>query len=266
VKAGFEKVVFVITRALYDDFIEVIGNRIARYVKTEYAYQDPHALPPGYSLPEGRTKPWGTAQALLCAKPLINGPFAVINADDFYGAGAYKTIYEWLSAPRTEDDKTHFAMVGYRIENTVSENGSVARGICEADGNGYLSSIVERTLVEKFGSGARFSNDKGETWNDIPGGTLVSMNFWGLCDGFFEAAERDFPRFLDENLPDNPLKCEYLLPSEIGAQLREGFCDVRVLESPDTWYGITYRDDRPGVMKAVEELHRKGAYPAPLWQ
>ena len=266
IKAGFEKIVFVITRAILDDFMDVMGNRIEGYVKTEYAYQELNGLPSGYSPPEGRTKPWGTAQALLCVKPVINGPFAVINADDFYGAGAYKTIYEWLSAPEAGDGKMHFAMVGYRIENTVSENGSVARGICEADGNGYLSSIVERTFVEKSGSGARFSEDKGHTWNDIPGGTLVSMNFWGLRDGFFEAAERHFPRFLDENLPGNPLKCEYLLPSEIGAQLREGICDVKVLESPDTWYGITYRGDRPGVMKAIAELHRKGTYPTPLWQ
>ncbi|MDR1509105.1 MAG: hypothetical protein LBS53_05660 [Synergistaceae bacterium] len=266
VKAGFEKVVFIITRAIEDDFMDVIGDRIARYVKTEYAYQDINRLPSGYSLPEGRTKPWGTAQALLCARPVVNGPFAVINADDFYGADAYKTIYEWLSTPRAANGKMHFAMVGYRIENTVSENGSVARGICEADANGYLSSIVERTLVEKFGAGARFSEDKGDTWNDIPGGTLVSMNFWGLRDGFFEAAERDFPIFLDKNLPADPLKCEYLLPSEIGAQLRGGVCDVEVLESLDTWYGITYRDDRPNVMKAVDDLHRKGVYPAPLWQ
>jgi hypothetical protein len=265
IKAGFEKVVFVITRTIGGDFTDVIGNRIAGYVKTEYAYQELNGLPPGYSPPEGRTKPWGTAQALLCAKSVINGPFAVINADDFYGAGAYKTIYEWLSAPGTGDGRMHFAMVGYRIENTVSENGSVARGICEADENGYLSSIVERTFVEKSGSGARFSEDKGHTWNDIPGGTLVSMNFWGLRDGFFEAAERHFPRFLDENLPDNPLKCEYLLPSEIDTQLREGICDVKVLESPDTWYGITYRGDRPGVMKAIAGLHEKGVYATPLW-
>jgi hypothetical protein len=266
VHAGFGKVVFIITRAIRDDFTEVMGNRMAKYVKTECVYQELDRLPPGYSLPEGRTKPWGTAQALMCAKPAINGPFAVINADDFYGADAYKILYEWLSTPKAEDGKTHFAMVGYRIENTVSENGSVARGVCEADGNGYLSSIAERTLVEKFGSGARFSEDKGRTWHDIPAGTLVSMNFWGLNGGFFEAAERNFPRFLDENLPADPLKCEYLLPSEIGAQLRDGICDVKVLESPGTWHGITYRDDRPGVVRAVEEMHAMGIYPVPLWR
>jgi hypothetical protein len=266
VKAGFEKVVFIITRAIEEDFREVVGNRISKYAKTEYVYQDSHYLPPGYSLPEGRTKPWGTAHALLCVKPVVREPFVVINADDFYGSAAYKTIYEWFSMPEAGGDKSHFAMVGYRIENAVPEKGSVTRGICEEDENGYLTSITERVCVEKSGTGARFSEDGGKTWKIIPRGTLVSMNFWGLRGGFFEAAERDFPRFLDKNLPDNPLKCEYLLPSEIDAQLRKGSCDVKVLESLDTWYGITYRDDRHGVMKAIGELHAKGIYPAPLWQ
>ncbi|MDR0652824.1 MAG: hypothetical protein LBG12_05900 [Synergistaceae bacterium] len=265
VKAGFERVVFIITRALHDDFMEVIGDRIKKHVATEYTYQDINDIPAGYSLPEGRTKPWGTTQALLSAKTLLKGPFAVINADDFYGASAYRTIFEWLSVPRPRDGKSHYAMVGYRIENTVTDSGSVARGICKADENGYLASIVERTMVEKHGGAARYSEDEGTTWNPIPSGTLVSMNFWGLNGEFFEAAERDFAPFLNANLPLNPLKCEYLLPSEIGTQLSAGDCDVKVLESPDTWYGITYREDRPGVMKAVEALHSLGVYPKPLW-
>ena len=265
-KAGFEKVVFVITKAIHDDFMEVLGDRISGYISTEYAYQDLKDLPSGYTIPTGREKPWGTAQALLAVKPLVNGPFAAINADDFYGASAYATIYDWLSRPGEDDGKNHFAMVGYRIENTVSDHGSVARGICEADAGWYLTSIVERTLVEKSGSGARFSEDKGETWSDIPAGTLVSMNFWGLNERFFETAEQDFPPFLDENLPKNPMKCEYLLPSEIGTQLTNGACDVKVLESPDTWYGMTYREDRPGVINAVEAMHSAGVYPKPLWQ
>ena len=266
IKAGFEKVVFIVTRELHDDFIEVIGGRIKKYVATEYAYQDINDIPAGYTRPEGRTKPWGTAQALLSARSVLReGPFAVINADDFYGASAYSTIYAWLSVPRPRDGKSHYAMVGYRIENTVTENGSVARGICDADENGYLANIVERTLVEKHGQAARYSEDRGTTWNPIPHGTLVSMNFWGLNDEFFDAAERDFPPFLNVNLPLNPLKCEYLLPSEIGTQLRAGDCDVKVLESPDAWHGITYREDRPGVMKALEALHALGVYPKPLW-
>jgi hypothetical protein len=266
VKAGFEKVVFIITKAMRGDFMEVIGDRIGRYVDTAYAYQDLNALPPGYELPDGRVKPWGTAQAILSAKPVVNGPFAAINADDFYGAAAYSTIYNWLSLPRPYDGKTHFAMVGYRIENTVSDFGRVTRGICEAGADGYLTSIAERSGIEKHGSGARFSEDNGETWREIPPGTLVSMNFWGLHEGFFDEAERDFPPFLDKNMPGNPLKCEYLLPSEIGTQLGRGACDVKVLESPDTWYGVTYREDRPGVMKAVKAMHAEGIYPTPLWR
>jgi hypothetical protein len=266
IKAGFEKVVFIITHAIESDFMEVIGKRISKYVNTDFAYQDPNDLPVGYKLPEGRVKPWGTAQALLSAKSVVKGPFAVVNADDFYGASAYKTIYDWLSAPAYEDNKLHFAMVGYRIENTVTDSGSVARGICEADKFGFLTSIVERTLVEKTPRGARFSEDKGETWHDIPAGTLVSMNFWGLHEGFFKAAEDDFPGFLDGNLGSNPLKCEYLLPSEIGSQLKAGKTDVKVLESADTWYGVTYKEDRPGVIAAVEKLHQAGVYPKPLWR
>ncbi|GHV33032.1 nucleotidyltransferase [Synergistales bacterium] len=266
IKAGFEKVVFIITRAIKDDFMEVIGDRIAKYVKTEYAYQDLNDIPKGYKIPDGRTKPWGTTQALLSTKALINGPFAVINADDFYGASAYRVIYEWLSSPRPVDGKLHFAMVGYRIENTVPEKGSVARGICAADKSGFLTSIVERTLVEKTKMGARFSEDKGETWCDVPAGTLVSMNFWGLDEGFFKTAEDDFPGFLDVNLKSNPLKCEYLLPTEIGDQLKAGVTDVKVLESADTWYGVTYKEDRPGIMAAIEKLHTKGVYPKPLWR
>jgi hypothetical protein len=264
-KAGFEKVIFIISNALKDDFMEVIGDRISRRVETAYAYQDLNDLPAGYSLPAGRTKPWGTAQAVLAARSVVHGPFAAVNADDFYGASAYKTLYDWLAAPKENGDKTRCAMVGYRIENTVSDHGSVARGICESKG-GYLTSIVERTLVEKAPCGARYSEDGGGTWRDIEAGTLVSMNFWGLDEDFFKAASEDFPRFLDENLPSNPMKCEYLLPSEIGGLLKRGKAGVRVLESRDTWFGVTYRDDRPGVVKAIADMCARGVYPAPLWK
>jgi hypothetical protein len=265
VKAGFEKVVFIVTREIEDDFMEVIGNRIAKRVETAYAYQELNRLPAGYAVPEGRVKPWGTAQALLSARSAVEGPFAVVNADDFYGASAYRSIYDWLTVSAgTAGDESQFAMVGYRIENTVSDYGKVTRGICEADGNGFLKSIAERAAVEKTPAGARYSDDDG--WHDIPPGTLVSMNFWGLHKGFFDAAEDDFPAFLDKNLAANPLKCEYLLPSEIGLQLQSGRSSVKVLESADMWYGLTYREDRPGVVKAIENLHRKGIYPKPLWR
>jgi choline kinase len=270
VKAGFEKVVFIITREIERDFMEVIGNRIAGRAETAYAYQELNGLPAGHALPEGRVKPWGTAQALLAARPVVDGPFAVVNADDFYGATAYGVIYDGLTASagreaEEETGKMQFAMVGYRIENTVSDYGKVTRGICEADENGFLKSIAERTSVEKTPSGARYFCDDGGVWCDIPAGTLVSMNFWGLSEGFFDAAEKDFPAFLDENLAANPLKCEYLLPSEIGRQLQSGSSAVKVLESADKWYGLTYREERPGVMAAIEDMHRRGVYPKPLW-
>jgi choline kinase len=271
VKAGFEKVVFIITREIENDFMEVIGDRIAKYVETAYAYQELNLLPTGYAVPDGRVRPWGTAQALLSARSVVDGPFAVINADDFYGASAYRSIYDWLAvsagaAGGEERDKSQFAMVGYRIENTVSDYGKVTRGICEADGDGFLKSIVERTAIEKTQTGARYSDDNGGTWHDIPAGTLVSMNFWGLHEFFFEAAEADFPAFLDKNLTADPLKCEYLLPSEIGFQLQSGRSSVKVLESADMWYGLTYKKDRPGVVEAIENLHRQGIYPKPLWK
>lgn len=270
VKAGFKKVVFIITREIESDFMEVIGNRIAQHVETAYAYQELDGLPSGYVLPKGRTKPWGTAQALLSARPVVKGSFAVINADDFYGASAYRTLHDWLTVSaeaeknKTKEGKMQFAMVGYRIENTVSDYGKVTRGLCEADENGFLRSIVERPSLEKTPTGARYSDAEG--WHDVPAGTLVSMNFWGLSEDFFKAAEDDFPIFLDENLSVNPLKCEYLLPSEIGRQLQEGRSGVKVLESTDRWYGLTYKEDRLGVMEAIKNMHRRGVYPSPLWK
>jgi choline kinase len=268
-KAGFGKVVFIITREIENDFMEVVENRIAAHVETVRVYQELDALPAGFVRPEGRVKPWGTAQALLSARPAVKGPFAVVNADDFYGASAYRSIYDWLTASAAtekekEKTKAHFAMVGYRIENTVSDYGKVTRGICEADENGFLKSIVERPRLEKTPAGARYAGDDG-VYRDIPAGTLVSMNFWGLREGFFGAAEDGFPAFLDANLPVNPLKCEYLLPTEIGRQLQSGLCDVRVLESADMWYGLTHKEDRPGVIEAIREMHRRGVYPKPLW-
>ncbi|MDR3321555.1 MAG: hypothetical protein LBS93_03830 [Synergistaceae bacterium] len=265
-KAGFGKVIFIIKHDMEADFRGVVGDRIKKYIEPAYAYQELDQLPDGYEFPEGRTKPWGTTHALLSAKNLVRGPFAVINADDYYGPSAFKTIYDWLSTPKFDSRKLHFSMVGYRIENTVSEYGSVARGICEADRRGFLSKITERTTVEKTVTGARFSEDGGQSWSDIPAGTLVSMNFWGMTEEFFAEAERDFPAFLDENIPANPMKCEFLLPHEIDRQIQSGRADVKVLESADTWYGVTYRKDREGVMRAIEDMHMGGLYPTPLWR
>ena len=266
--AGFKKVVFIITREIEADFREIIGERITKYVDVAYCYQELDALPKGYSAPENRVKPWGTMHALLTAKEILyelDAPFAAINADDYYGPAAYRALYDFLKDYiHPEDGKQHYAMVGYRIENTVTEAGSVARGVCEAGDDGYLKAIVERLKVEKTSEGARFIDDDGQSW-PLQRGTLVSMNFWGFGSGLLALAERDFPMFLDKNLPINPLKCEYLLPTYVGELLKSGEADVKVFESGDVWQGMTYREDKPGVVAAIAEKHKSGLYPTPLW-
>lgn len=265
-KAGFKKVVFIIKREMENDFREIIGNKIAKYIEVSYVFQQLEDVPAGYAVPEGRVKPWGTTHAVLAAKGEVDGPFAVINADDYYGPEAYRVLYEFLSQPPAGDGKEHFAMVGYLIENTVTDKGSVARGVCEADENGYLKSIVERLKIEKTEAGARFTEDDGATWQDLPSGTLVSMNFWGLDPAFLQSAEEGFPVFLDKNLPENPMKCEYLLPTTVDGLIKADKADVKVLKSHDVWYGVTYKEDKPGVVAAIAEKHNKGQYPTPLWK
>jgi len=267
VRAGFNKVVFIIKRETEPLFREKIGERIAKYVEVAYAYQELDALPKGYQAPENRVKPWGTMHALLCAKEILDGPFAAINADDYYGPEAYKTLYGFLkNFPASDGNgKQHYAMVGYHIENTVTDAGSVTRGVCEAGGDGYLTAIVERFKVEKTAAGARFSEDDGLSWTPLPKRTLVSMNFWGFGAGLLTLAERDFAVFLDKNLSASPLSCEYLLPSYIGQLVQSGEADVKVLESSDAWHGLTYQEDKPGLVAAIAEKHKLGFYPTPLW-
>lgn len=265
VKAGFEKVIFIIKKEIAEEFHEVIGDRISQVVQVEYAYQEIGQLPEGYSVPEDRKKPWGTTHAVMSVAGKVNGPFAVINADDYYGPEAYRVLYDFLSAQKPEDGKEHYAMVGYLVENTVTDKGSVARGVCAEDANGYLTAIVERTQVEQTESGARYTEDGGETWTDLPAGTLVSMNFWGVTPGLLDLAKRDFPAFLDENLPKNPEKCEFLLPNYVGQLIQDGVADVKVLSSGERWFGVTYKEDKPGVMQAIAEKHTAGLYPTPLW-
>jgi NDP-sugar pyrophosphorylase family protein len=264
--AGFEKVVFIIKREIEEPFKEAVGRRMERNIEVAYAYQQLDMLPEGFSPPEGRQKPWGTAHALLAAKSLIDGPFAVINADDYYGPEAYRLIYGFLTAPPPKDDKNHFAMVGYLVENTVTRHGTVARGVCAADGGGYLRSIVERLQVAKTEDGGRYSQDDGKTWTNLPAGTLVSMNFWGFNELFLAGAEAAFPAFLRQNLPAAPLKCEYLLPGSVDAMIRAGQADVKVLRSGDVWYGVTYKEDKAAVQAAMQAKHESGQYPTPLWK
>lgn len=265
-RAGFEKVVFIIKRELEDEFRHHIGARMEQNgMQVEYAFQD-MVLPEGFEVPEGRVKPFGTTHAVLAAADKISGPFAVINADDYYGPEAYQVLYDFLTAPKTADGKEHYAMVGYLIENTVTDSGTVARGVCQADANGYLTGIVERLKVAKTAEGARFTEDDGATWTDLPAGTLVSMNFWGFDEQFLALAKRDFPKFLEKNLPENPLKCEALLPNYVGELIGTGEADVKVLSSRDVWYGVTYKEDKPGVMEALAQKHKDGQYPTPLWK
>lgn len=263
IEAGFEKVVFIIKHAIEKDFKEVIGNRMEKNIEVAYAFQELDQLPAGFTVPEGRVKPWGTTHAIMAARTAINGPFAAINADDYYGPEAYKVLYNFLTDSRK---KNEYAMVGYRIENTVTEHGSVARGICEADANGYLTQIVERLKIEQTATGARFTEDDGQSWTDLPAGTLVSMNFWGFGEEFFAQADTDFAAFLQENLPKNPEKCEFLLPNYVGQLIGRGDAAVKVLESSDVWYGVTYQEDKPAVMQALRQKHESGQYSTPLWQ
>ena len=226
-----------------------------------YAFQRMDDLPEGYAIPEGRTKPWGTAQAALAAQPLIDGPFAIINADDYYGRSAFQTIYDYLCA---HPDGDEYAMVAYRLENTVTDYGHVARGVCEVGADGCLTGIVERTRIEK-GPPPRYTEDGGETWTELPGGTMVSMNFWGFNPSLLERARERFPNFLDHALAENPMKAEYLLPTLVGQLIAAGKASVRALSSGDKWYGVTYKEDKPAVSAAIARMTREGLYPDNLW-
>jgi NDP-sugar pyrophosphorylase family protein len=263
-RAGFEKIVFIIKKEIEQDFKNIIGRRIEKRADVAYAFQELSMLPGGRRIPEGRVKPWGTAHALICAKGCIDAPFAVVNADDYYGPAAYQTLYDWLVQPRMADGKAHFSMIGYHLENTLSMSGGVTRGVCEADDKGCLKRITECRMIEPAPGGARYPKKDG-TFGEIPNGTIVSMNIWGLTPGFLDLAERDFPSFLDKNVPVNPQKCEYLLPEEIDALLHTGEADVQVLHSKDVWYGVTYPEDKAAVQAALAGMAEEELYSTPLW-
>lgn len=259
-KAGFRKVVFIIKHEIEADFKAVVGKRMEQYFNVRYVFQEVNKLPQGFSVPEGRTKPWGTAHAIACAKDAIDGPFAVLNADDYYGANAMRTIYDFLKEERQPGEH---AMVGYLLRNTVTENGYVSRGVCAVE-NGFLNAVTERTHIEKRGGDAAYTED-GETYFDLPGDTIVSMNLWGFQQEILNQLESRFSAFLTENLPKNPLKCEFYLPSVANAQLQEGLGTVRVLPTEDVWYGVTYSEDLQSVKDAMKELKAKKLYPEQLW-
>lgn len=265
-RAGFETVVFIIKHEIEEDFLSMVGERVKKSgMEIRYAFQQLDILPEGYTVPEGRVKPWGTSHAILSAASQIDAPFAVINADDYYGPEAFKVIFDYLST-HNDDSKYEYAMVGYQLQNTVTDNGHVARGICVTDQEGYLDSVTERTRIEKYEGGIHFTTDDGETWTDVPGDTTVSMNLWGFTPSFVQEAQARFAAFLDKALVENPLKGEYFLPSVVSELIAEDKARVRVLTSSDKWYGVTYKADKPVVMQAIAEKTAAGLYPAPLWK
>jgi dTDP-glucose pyrophosphorylase len=264
IRAGFEKVVFIIKKENEALFKECVGDRVAKKMQVEYVFQDLHNLPEGYIVPEGREKPWGTGHAVLSCLSAVDGPFAVINADDYYGREAFQIIYDFLTTHQ-DDEKYQYTMVGYYLKNTLTENGHVARGVCIADEEGKLTGITERTRIEKHADGPAYTEDDGETWTKLPEDTIVSMNMWGFTSSILQELNNRFARFLEENLRKNPLKCEYFLPFVVDELLKENKAEVTVLKSPDRWYGVTYKEDKPVVVEAIKNMRSTGLYPQGNW-
>ena len=258
-RAGFEKVIFIIRKENEADFRAAIGDRLSHLMEVGYAFQALEDLPAPYTVPVGRTKPFGTGQAVLSARSLIEGPFAVINSDDYYGPQAFQAVYDHLST-HTDGAQYQYCMVGYQLQNTVTENGSVSRGVCQVGPDGMLQSVTERTRIVQRDGLIQYAD--GDSWVTLPGSTTVSMGLWGLGASFLAEAEARFSRFLAEELPQNPLKCEYFLPSVISQLIAEDKAQLKVLHSADKWYGVTYREDKPGVVAALVALTRQGLYPA----
>ena len=260
-RAGFEKVIFIIKKEQEDLFREAVGDRVSEYMEVSYAYQEINNIPAGFQVPEGRVKPWGTAHAVYSCKDMIDGPFAVINADDYYGREAFQLIYDYLNS-HEDDDKFRYTMVGYKLCNTVTENGYVSRGVCEMNEAGELIGIRERTRIEHHENGIAFTEDDGATWTEVPGETVVSMNMWGFSKSILDEIEKGFPAFLEKGLKENPMKCEYYLPGVVSDLLGENRATVAVLKSADKWYGVTYKEDKPVVMEAIRKMEEEGLYPA----
>ena len=260
-RAGFRDLVFIIKPELEESFREAIVDRMEKYFNITFVHQTIDKLPEGYSVPAARVKPWGTGHAILCCKDVLDGPFAVINADDFYGPTAFSAIYDYLA---NNEDESRYAMIGYRVRNTVTENGSVARGVCEVK-DGLLTGVTERTKIFKNGNDAKFTEDDGKTFTDLPGDTIVSMNLWGFTAKMIRELDERFPAFLDNAIVTNPLKGEYFLPSVVNDQLVAGTATVRVLPCEETWNGVTYREDLDSVKAAIAGMKAKGIYDENLW-
>jgi choline kinase len=264
IRANFKKIVFIIKKDIEEDFKSKIGDKISNCIQVEYVYQELNNIPKIYSIPEGRERPWGTGHAILSCIGVIDGPFAVINSDDYYGQSGFKILYEYLTS--IEDNKLNYAMVGYKLENTLTDNGGVARGICEEDENNMLIRISERTCIEKREYGPAYTVDGGKTWTNVLGSSIVSMNMWGFSSTILRELNSRFSKFLEEQLPKNPLKAEYFLPEVVGELLTGKKATVEVLKSTDKWYGITYKSDKERVVKEISNLKDLGLYPEKLWE
>ena len=262
-RAGLQKVIFIIKKENEQDFRTCIGDAVSKYMEVEYVYQDLAKVPDDFTIPEGRVKPWGTAHAILCCKDAIKEPFAVINADDYYGRSAFQTLFDFLTTHQ-DDDKYRYAMVGYELGNTLTENGSVARGCCVTDNDGYLVTIAERTQIEKRGDGAVYTED-GTNFIPIELNTPVSMNMWGFTPSILGELELAVNRFFQTEVDKNPLKSECFLPIEVDKLLKEEKATVKVLSSKDKWFGVTYKEDKPFVVESVKKLKAEGVYPEKLW-
>ena len=260
-RAGFRRVAFIIKKELEEAFRQTVGHRMERFFEVHYIYQELTRLPEGYAVPEGRQKPWGTAHAVACCRGVVDAPFAAINADDFYGRGAFEAVYRFL---KESTDENAYCMAGYRLRNTLTENGSVARGVCEVE-NGLLTGVTERTKIFKRGENAAFTED-GETFTELSGDALVSMNFWGFTPHFLDVIWDRFPAFLDKALAENPIKGEFFLPLAVSQLIGEKRATVTVLTSPDKWYGVTYAADKPAVVAALRRMTDEGKYPNGLWK
>ncbi len=264
-RAGFEKVVFIIKKENEELFKEVIGKRVDGLMEVEYVFQNLDNIPEGFAVPEERVKPWGTAHAVLSCLGTVDSPFAVINADDYYGKDAFQKIYDFL-ATHEDDEKYRYTMVGYQLENTLTENGYVSRGVCEMNTDSELVSVTERTRIEKKGDGAAYTEDDGATWISLPKDSIVSMNMWGFTESFLQETYNGFGAFLEEGLKTNPLKCEYYLPKAVSDLLTADKATVTVLTSADKWYGVTYKEDKPVVVAAIQKMKNEGLYPTKLWE
>ncbi len=265
VMAGFKKAIFIIKKENEEAFRALVDDRAGKYIGVEYAFQCLDDLPEGYFVPEGREKPWGTAHAVLAARRLADGPIAVINADDYYGPGAFQSIYQFLETA-CDSDKYDFCMAGYNIENTLTENGYVSRGVCQTSEEGLLREITERTKIQWQGDKIVYTEDEGATWQELPRGTVVSMNFWGFTQSMMKEMEERFPAFLDNALKENPMKGEYFLPGVVDQLIKEGKARVKVLRSQDRWYGVTYKEDKDSVVSDLQSMKDKGEYPDVLWK